>query len=342
MHNIYHKYTLTIAAIDAQGSSGIFSRRWRSPKEASWRLRSLLDTRGWVAQEQVLSRRSLSYTNAGIFWDCRKWNCSEQFPAGIPYVRSVSQENIICRAMKWVSNPSLDNGSDLWQRVVEDYSSRSLSKESDRLFAIQGIASFWSSRLGDDIVAGIVRGSFQTQLGWRVDRGRNYISSKSESLNAPSWSWGSVMSPVSYRGLGPRPIYANVKLISLQIPDKENRLSTGSLTLEAALIPVNLGHFLEFIPKGGSLQWFEPGIPLNLIFLKEFQHPWAWFPDEHWNRAIRGYVLHMGGYGLCLVECKAPLATFRRVGMCKWDWGDMTKILACEFKGRPLTRVTID
>ena len=48
----------------------------------SYRRRGHLDGRGWALQEEVLSRRTLAFTEVGMFWECMHLGASEGLPQG--------------------------------------------------------------------------------------------------------------------------------------------------------------------------------------------------------------------------------------------------------------------
>lgn len=80
----------------------------------------------------------------------------------------------------------------LWYRILNEYSIRQLSFESDRLEAISGLASRLSQILGDTYIGGIWRSSIIECLQWRPDdpyRGSETI--RQTSYRAPTWSWAS-------------------------------------------------------------------------------------------------------------------------------------------------------
>lgn len=117
MGMVYQNATLTIAAVRATSASsgcftdfdGLWNRPCRvfsvSPEEGScsgrpqpvyaiphrrqetgyedtFRHRGPLDTRGWVLQEEVLSRRILAFGISGFTWECLQIDASECVPEG--------------------------------------------------------------------------------------------------------------------------------------------------------------------------------------------------------------------------------------------------------------------
>jgi hypothetical protein len=106
-----------------------------------------------------------------------------------------------------------------WMGLVEDFSKRALTQETDKLIAVSGLAKMIShspqgtdvaasqktlhdvpdqssnSAAADSYVAGLWRDNFVLELAWRVvEREKN----KPSSYLAPTWSWGSVNGSVLY------------------------------------------------------------------------------------------------------------------------------------------------
>lgn len=80
-----------------------------------------------------------------------------------------------------------------WRRVlVPEYTRRALSNDSDRLIALQAIATDIHSGIHDQYLAGLWEGDLVNQLCWQ--------SQDSQGLPAdnqsPSWSWSSVRGPI--------------------------------------------------------------------------------------------------------------------------------------------------
>jgi Heterokaryon incompatibility protein (HET) len=335
MDSIYSNSTITIAAVDlfedsAGTPGGLFTIRRPMKAGEMWRPNGVLDTRGWVTQEQALSRRILSFTSAGIFWSCTKWDCSEDFPAGIPD-NSKSTYDSIHTVQKWALEPTRDSGYDVWGGLLRDYTSRDLSEESDRLIAIKGIASFFSTRLGGELVAGIWRGNFLKDLSWCSDPlgGRAFTGlPRPKSYKAPSWSWGSVVEPIRY--MKTEPHLSSVELLDFSAHEDGKGSFSGSITLKAPFIPVHLGYC-----------WlsFEPGFPIDEKYVDCIKKGAIWRPDEVSFRSSQGFSLDMGGYGLCLVPVAGRSNTSKRVGICQWSIDLAKSLFCCYFEPKVVTIV---
>jgi hypothetical protein len=83
--------------------------------------------RAWALQEKELSRRSIHFSRRQLLWECRELRAMAQLPwCGLGYC----------------SRPLFPSSADeQWLWLVEDYVTRSLTFESDRLPALSGPCS---------------------------------------------------------------------------------------------------------------------------------------------------------------------------------------------------------
>ncbi|KAL1387616.1 heterokaryon incompatibility protein-domain-containing protein, partial [Phyllosticta capitalensis] len=138
--------------------------------------------RAWAYQERLLSPRTLHFGNQELLWECKEsttCQCGVQFRK---WGQTCPKLDVLCRYGFY---------SRLWHRVVEDYSVLQLTKESDRLPAIAGIAKRVQSLRGsEDYLAGLWRGSLLEDLQWRRYSKLGDISlGRRDRSVAPSWSW---------------------------------------------------------------------------------------------------------------------------------------------------------
>ncbi|KAF2093672.1 HET-domain-containing protein, partial [Rhizodiscina lignyota] len=176
MISIYRGAVCTISALEAYNSSqGCFlEQQWRKfpiapstimfkkhfPRGRSWTLqppdpldanyrKCPLNRRGWALQERCISRRILHCTVAGIVWECNKIT---EKPIEWLLDGSVVAPLISAEALSNRSNRQLQ---DEWRLVLQDYTSRRLTVESDVLVAISGLAKAFSQALNDEYFAGM-------------------------------------------------------------------------------------------------------------------------------------------------------------------------------------------
>ncbi|KAL2072773.1 hypothetical protein VTL71DRAFT_12116 [Oculimacula yallundae] len=89
----------------------------------------------------------------------------------------------------------------VWKDIVEEYSSLALTKESDRLPALSGLASLFLQKLGSLYLAGIWEDDLVSGLLWSRIEDRGVACSREISSNIPSWSWASLVRDQSNRNI---------------------------------------------------------------------------------------------------------------------------------------------
>ena len=181
-----------------------------------------LFTRAWVLQEQVLSRALLMYQREELLWECHTVQKSERSPDGAAIMRGHED---LSRALVSDVDPfestELDATEGLqnldmhtqWCRLIMDYTRRGITKTTDRMIALDGIAQAISNRTSNRYVAGLWYNQLLIGLMWRIpwdknpgfyfwkqaeDSTLNFLSSRHDNHLAPSWSWGSVTFPVEW------------------------------------------------------------------------------------------------------------------------------------------------
>jgi hypothetical protein len=184
-----------------------------------------LDARAWTLQEQYLSSRNVRYCGKEMSWRCRTsaWNES-----------------------------AIDNGyfrewERPWTDLVEEFSRRILTYDSDRLTAMAGVASSVAQRNGNIYCAGVWLQNMPDELLFE----RKDAKSPSEYI-APSWSWAALNGPVVF--VPPRldcycPL-SSVKILRYDIQTSaENRFGRlrgrGYLELQAHIIHLERTRCLE-------------------------------------------------------------------------------------------------
>ncbi|KAK3385727.1 heterokaryon incompatibility protein-domain-containing protein [Podospora didyma] len=194
---------------------GIWSNQvWRSP----------LNRRAWVFQERLLSRRNLHFCQREVFWECRERACSETMPDMRYNVPSSDNWNLDFRDDEIhlksfeprAANANyqssgcftpVDMQYTLWADIVKPYSKGELTKSSDKLVALSGIAQHMvmKGNMGDDVyVAGLWLRHLAAEVLWmRVDPyywtdwtlSKAMNSSIQRVYQAPSFSWASIHNP---------------------------------------------------------------------------------------------------------------------------------------------------
>jgi hypothetical protein len=178
-----------------------------------------LNTRAWTFQERMLSRRVLHYCETEMVWECdtaTRCECeSDPRPATTRSLRSSPRgrgsggrhslpadsgagmmlDSYAAHGYSVGSDSSA--GAALWSGAVEEYSTRQLTKFSDRLPALAGLAKKAAGLWSTTYLAGIWKEQLPGALSWWV-RERTNSARRAES-GCPSWSWacldGAVRAP---------------------------------------------------------------------------------------------------------------------------------------------------
>ena len=154
---------------------------------------SKLNRRGWVAQERLLSRRILHFTEERVFWECQAYNKHDDVPG-------YSRESRRIREIWWdyVQSPSLLTYKQ-WLSFIEFYSNSSFTQPADRLIALSSIArSVPVERFGTTYFAGIWKESLVRGLSWMSKESCSSHLRRRYLDMAPSWSWASVPGGIVY------------------------------------------------------------------------------------------------------------------------------------------------
>lgn len=178
-----------------------------------------LTRRAWVLQERLLSRRILHFGGQQTMWQCRSKTLAEGFsdadqvPQGqIPeetesMLRNEFHSIVQQKGPTQEKSQSLigHNASaarnglhrtrdiiyDLWYHVIGIYGCLSLTKITDKLPAIAGIARQVQLRTGDVYLSGLWKSDIERGLQWYYQPASVLTKPSSSRSRAPSWSWAS-------------------------------------------------------------------------------------------------------------------------------------------------------
>lgn len=154
-----------------------------------------LNKRGWVVQERYLARRQLSATKRQFYWECHDLLASEEFPHGYPADRSPGSEwPWLNGAAQSPQKPCLGyNGEKKtrqdWAALVELYSSCHLTRVSDKLAALSGVANQLQHRVDDIYMFGLWKKDIHQQLCWDHHPMSHTPRRTTQGIIAPTWSW---------------------------------------------------------------------------------------------------------------------------------------------------------
>ncbi|KAF2002122.1 HET-domain-containing protein [Amniculicola lignicola CBS 123094] len=219
---------------------------------------SPLNNRGWVFQERVLAPRTIHFTHHQIWWTT---NDSldvyvDSFPTSIQHlladVQWESRKEAMLPPVLW-RVPDETNYSGAWRMYVRGYSKTALTKPSDKLIALAGIAKMFANVYGlqeTDYLAGLWRQNLVRELLWAIFI--RHSGSRPDLYRAPSWSWastdGEVWDPSSEELTSETTILqANVCTVNGSFGPVKH----GFIVLKGPLVPVELCYHAEGSDAGG-------------------------------------------------------------------------------------------
>jgi hypothetical protein len=336
-----------------------------------------LYSRSWVLQEQLLSPRTLTYGNFGISWRCQTMRFDERAPLAMKtddFMRDKPGNLATFRGdpreiettmtelqRNWIfprlslntitgdatnfqtfhkhkhCNPTSDHFAHDWGRLVQDYTSRGMTRQTDKLIAISGIASIISSLKSLEYTAGIWNGSHEMLvqgLLWSASkRGPRLLDV------APSWSWASIKHEVNWPGHLSVGFRRTASIISFECSGTAAR-SQGSITLQSharhgiissdgtarMIVHTRGGDDDADLPSSISPHWKQGVISLDEVISDKSSLLFLEVATGKVNHSRTDNLVH----ALVLKQDDALPKKYRRVGFSTWDegfWKKPTKMM---------------
>ncbi|KAK4225631.1 heterokaryon incompatibility protein-domain-containing protein [Podospora fimiseda] len=160
-------------------------------------------SRAWCFQERMLSSRVVHFHGEEMLWECAEGTqCECGGLQAMAKVEMDSEENIkrtskmpLKSQVSQVPNAlcTRKEGLDTWLKIVNVYSPLFISKESDRLPALAGLARGFEEVLNCRYLAGLWEADISRNLTWYrepADLVRGFQLVRRQEV--PSWSWASV------------------------------------------------------------------------------------------------------------------------------------------------------
>ncbi|EXL91810.1 heterokaryon incompatibility protein-domain-containing protein [Fusarium oxysporum II5] len=268
---------------------------------------NVLDTRGWTLQEYIMSRRLLIIGSWTTTWSCRKeragncdgWTLDREKGDPFNYNGSwTSSENTVFKGTHRLdaiaffgthpdSNyPKPEDHLILWEwnSLVQRYTQRNLTRQTDRILAISGLAQIFSPMRGGAYAAGLWAKDFPDTLLWENRSRALYLR---PSDQGPSWSWTAINSTVTW-GAGhgkdvlsvdsiecdldqPSAPFGSVKRGALRVTGPALDLEWKRTKSTSSLMSPG-GHHLRYLVPGGMY------INAHIKFLPDAEEP-----DSDWT-----------------------------------------------------------
>lgn len=194
-------------------SHGVLTHQRRRPPSDVVGFGMPLFTRAWFLQERLMSPRIIHFGVMELLWECDhglRCECKSeathqvysQANARALYAKLLRSPrsrkprsldpNISSRKGQWMVKSNRDLLP--WHDLVEEYSRLLLTRETDRLPALSGIANL----LSNHYLAGLWTDLLPRCLYWTVDTTCNVFPARPFQHRAPSFSWASVEAPINY------------------------------------------------------------------------------------------------------------------------------------------------
>ena len=235
---------------------------------------SYWNTRAWTYQERFLSKRSLTFTDGGhIFFQCQRvvW-CEDvaaeeyqtidyhQMEDYLPIAWSAEHNDHmyklhyalhVLKSTNWVE----------YLRVVEEYTPRMLSFDSDILAAFAGMSKVLGSMFRSPLLYGLPESLFDCALLWQpagtvVRRDIPRPAFNSDGIDFPSWSWAGWKGEIVYEDIMPHLKMLSAELVRRTKPLVKWQKQTQDGSLMAPISSTGvigeymLKQFEERLPEG--------------------------------------------------------------------------------------------
>jgi len=160
--------------------------------------------RAWAYQEHLLSPRIVHFTARELVWECSQTMSCCCTPANT--IGPGLQKQVSSLLGIQAGNSPLTSEQDLftlWYQIVTCYTTKNLTRESDRLVALSGIAKKAQIKLNSEYLAGLWEEDLARGLVWNACLTTNCprvpTARRPLQYRAPSWSWASVEGQVEWK-----------------------------------------------------------------------------------------------------------------------------------------------
>ncbi|KAF2231294.1 HET-domain-containing protein [Viridothelium virens] len=248
--------------------------------------------RGWIFQEMLLSPRTLHFTAHCLYFDCLSGTSSELDSVDNPRPSEdpdLSLKKVLIDQRTCHSSTAYA----FWWNIIYEFTRKDLTKEADRLPAISGIASRIHMNVADYYVAGLWQNELVEGLQWVVateyERVPERLPRRPNIFVAPSWSWASVIGPISS---------AKMPLSKWKTDWDAETWSSALEIVDVKVELVNADNIYGQVTSGllrvrGRIKKVDVSHPRNRIIngLLEVPEGKGHWPGKYWEDVIRFDVL---------------------------------------------------
>ncbi|KAF5975539.1 hypothetical protein FBULB1_7319 [Fusarium bulbicola] len=349
-----HLFPFIIREQHLKDKTGFDVGPWLLYNDSSWSdeiENTPLNTRGWVVQERFLAPRVLHFTKDQMYWECLETTVCEADPdwklqilakddrlrQPIQTVYKAAGRQIVRRVSNLQTNQGLGaiglekTYHTLWGSLVSIYANCALTKESDRLIAMSGIAKRFQEASKDTYLAGLWKEVIHSDLTWKTNAIEGAEVVRNESY-APTWSWASVVGGHTtlsalhqrYSGL-PQPLVTLVEDRIITEPpggDPTGLLRSAELDIECMLF------YYRWTGPSTTLAVYKDDIRSDCYFEEDFSSQSLQLDTTDLVRKFKeleqvegvcvplcaGYYGYGGGRNVFMMLDLVSGTTFRRIG----------------------------
>lgn len=342
--------TIPIPKFDQSRRTCAYATPRKDEQELLDRKPGPVDQRAWILQEEILVVRILYFGAGMLYWECLSLTASELKPDGgergegldSRTKRLLLQGRPLHHTVQETTQEDKESQASLpyrhWEKVVEQYSTRAVTKQTDRIAAILGLGRLMESTLADQFVEGIWAGEHGLRsLCWLAFRPGSRIEC------FPSWSWASVTTPVEYSLLGSDtvrkcPVHWLAEILRFS-PDL-SCVRTGTqrlVTMRASLITVYEHRLIKDDPIRNRYYYADTFKPDRVKIDRDYDAPSS--RDTYLVIARVNYKPHEEARLICLHLEPTTLGTdvYRRVGISNlpddekfWNYAEQNRVISIQ------------
>jgi hypothetical protein len=244
--------------------------------------------RGWVFQERLLSPRILHLGAVEMAWECNEacaCECMGETQTYASEPRWAHTKGSHARNLAAATDEN-DIQPD-WRSTVQNYTRTLLTFDKDVFPAISGVVKNMQRYRTDRYLAGVWEASVLDDLAWQAT---NSLVPRPKTWLAPTWSWASVTSPVSYLNYR--------TMLSDEYIQKVEPQTQRTVLLEASVTPAGSDPTAEVCH--GQLTLFGPVIAACLEWPTEAEEERQYYYARHDTTLLRfapDYDLSAPGLG---------------------------------------------
>ncbi|KAI0877204.1 heterokaryon incompatibility protein-domain-containing protein [Hypoxylon argillaceum] len=230
----YPSFDFQFSMPSSDGNGNVAANMTFAPVFSKFEPQHPLDKRAWTFQEMELPRRRIIFSTVEVLVACHKYE-----HASLPGRRSLVtyssyrpcwfRKNVLSYLERRNETDDQNQLTFLWNQVLKEYSSRSMTDLNDRLYAFQGIPNEIENILNMRTSSGAVA-AIPSTFAWFVE---SPVHERSARARAPTWSWGSVDGPVALLGAWGYTYEAQMKFI---VDDEEKEEDPRKLQITAGVI----------------------------------------------------------------------------------------------------------